>query len=104
MLKLLILLISLLLSNQEKNMERESFPFSMELITADGKKINSSILTNDNKVVFIDFWHSGCSPCMQMFDAVRDNIEEWYKETNCKIIAITCQERDEKIIQWENNK
>jgi len=48
MLKLLILLISLLLSNQEKNMERESFPFSMELITADGKKINSSILTNDN--------------------------------------------------------
>lgn len=77
MLNLIVLLISLFLSIQEKNIERESFPFSVELITADGKKVNSSILTNNNKVVFIDFWHSGCSPCMQMFDAVRDNIEEW---------------------------
>jgi peroxiredoxin len=104
MLNLTLLLISLLLSIQEKSIERESFPFSVELIIADGKMINSSILTNDNKVVFIYFWHSGCSPCMQMFDAVRDNIEEWNKETNCKIIAITCQERDEKIIQLIESK
>ncbi len=75
------------------------FPLSVELISFDGKQFNTSQFSNDNQMVFIDFWHLGCSPCMQFFDAVREHYDKWQQYTNCKIIAVACQERDEKIIQ-----
>jgi thiol-disulfide isomerase/thioredoxin len=57
-----------------------------------------------NKYVFIDFWHSGCGPCMQMFDAVKDNFDEWDQKTNCKIIAVACQEKNEQLIKLIESK
>jgi|GEM_PF-584035 len=75
------------------------FPISVELTSFDGKQFNTSNFSNDNQMIFIDFWYLGCSPCMQFFDAVRDNNEKWEFMTNCKIIAIACQERDNKIIE-----
>lgn len=98
MIKITVLFLSLLLSFQTNKKSQENFPVSVVLSSFDGKEVNTSTFQNDNKMVFIEFWHSGCSPCMQIFDAVRDNYNEWNKKTNCKIIAVTCQERDEKLI------
>lgn len=104
MVSLIILFFCILINTQDKVGAQNIFPISVELSNIKGEKVNSFKFENNKQLVFIDFWHSSCSPCMQMFDAVRDNFEEWNKNTNCKIIAIACQERDEKIIQLIESK
>jgi thiol-disulfide isomerase/thioredoxin len=100
----LLLFLIFVLQLPDANTTNKGFPISVELINPDGKKVNSSSLTSENKYVFVDFWHSGCGPCMQMFDAVKDNFEEWNQKTNCKIIAIACQEKNEQLIKLIESK
>jgi peroxiredoxin len=101
---LIILFLSVLVSFQTKKEVKVNFPFSVELTSFKGKKVNTSTFQNDNKMVFIYFLHTGCSPCMQMFDAVRDNYKEWDQKTNCKMIAVVCEERNERNIQLIESK
>jgi len=100
----LLLFLIFVLQLPDVNTSHKGFPISVDLFSPDGKKVNSSSFTSENKYVFIDFWHSGCGPCMQMFDAVKDNFDEWDQNTNCKIIAVACQEKNEQLIQLIESK
>jgi thiol-disulfide isomerase/thioredoxin len=104
MAKSLLLFLIFVFQLPEVKTSHKGFPISVELMNPEGKMVNSSSFTSENKYVFIDFWHSGCGPCMQMFDAVKDNIEEWDQKTNCKIIAVACQEKNEQLIKLIESK
>jgi len=104
MFHLLILSLVVISPAQISKICENQFPFSVELLSVDGQKVNSETFLNDGKFVFIDFWNIHCGPCMQMFDAVRDNIDEWNVNTNCKIIAIAAQERDERTLKLISEK
>ena len=60
-----------------------------DLITVDGKKINSSSFTNAGKPIVISFWATWCKPCKKELDAIAENYEEWQKTTGVKLIAIS---------------
>jgi thiol-disulfide isomerase/thioredoxin len=77
----------------------KSFPISVEILTIDSLKINSSTIFNDCKFVLMEFWSNYCRPCLMMFDAVKDNFDTWNHKTDFKIIAIAIQEPDAKIVE-----
>ena len=77
----------------------KSFPISVEILTVDSLKLNSSTISNDGKFVLMEFWSNYCRPCLMMFDAVKDNFDTWNHKTDFKIIAIAIQEPDRKIAE-----
>lgn len=94
------LILILLLNFISANSEDQAFPYSVELKTVNGKTINSSSFSSENKYVFVEFWFTGCGPCSQWFDTVKNNFDEWNSKTNCKIIAVACQKRDYNALRF----
>lgn len=62
---------------------------SADVKTLDGKKTNTSKITNDGKPIVISFWATWCKPCKKELDAISEVYEEWQKETGVKLIAIS---------------
>lgn len=58
--------------------------------TLDGKTVNlKDYAAQSGKTLIIDFWATWCSPCKKELDAVADYYEEWQKNYNVELLAIT---------------
>ena len=83
---------------------------SADVKTLDGKKMNTSKITNDGKPIVISFWATWCKPCKKELDAISEVYEEWQKETGVKLIAISIDDSrssgkvvtDTKSHGWED--
>ncbi len=62
---------------------------SVELKTLEGKTVNLQELGQQGHPVLISFWATWCSPCKKELDAVADYYEDWQKDYNLEIVAIT---------------
>ncbi len=99
-----ILFITLFLFAFNPTNAQITFPISVQLQNKHGETVNSKQLLNEDKFVMIEFWHTGCIPCIQMLDAIRDHFEEWKTNTHCKVIAIASQDIDQRFLRLIEEK
>ena len=68
----------------------KTFPFNIDLKTAEGKIVNSStILKNKKSPTVLLFWLTTCYPCAMELNAINSKYEQWQNETDFKLIAIS---------------
>lgn len=58
------------------------------LRSTDGSEMKLSELTSLNKPVIISFWATWCSPCLEEFEAIADQYDNWKKEADFVFVAI----------------
>jgi peroxiredoxin len=54
-----------------------------------GNLVSAKTLVNPDGVALISFWATWCKPCVNELNAINDYIEEWKKEGNIKVYAIS---------------
>lgn len=62
---------------------------AVTLKTIDGKSVNTSELSNDDKPFIIDSFATWCKPCNSELDAIAEVYEDWQQETGVKIVAVS---------------
>ncbi|MBK7215074.1 MAG: TlpA family protein disulfide reductase [Bacteroidales bacterium] len=90
----LILLITaffaLSLSAQEAKTDKVLFKLpSVNVVDMNGKKINTSQLTNNGKPFIISFWATWCKPCVKELTTISEVYQDWQEETGVKLIAVS---------------
>lgn len=61
----------------------------IDMLTLDGKPINSSDLSTDNNVIVVSLWATWCVPCIKELDAISEIYPDWQDETNVKLYAVS---------------
>lgn len=64
-------------------------PQNVEIKTLQGKKVQSSIIENNENPIIISFWATWCKPCIRELSAIADLYEDWQEETGVKLVAIS---------------
>lgn len=59
------------------------------LITLKGKTVKLHKELQKDNVTILSFWATWCVPCINELDAINEVYEDWKKETNVKIIAVS---------------
>ena len=62
---------------------------SANLKTLEGQTINAKDLGKSGKITVISFWATWCSPCKKELDAINEIYEDWQKNYNMELIAIS---------------
>lgn len=63
---------------------------SVNVKTLDGKTVNlKDYISKSDKTIIIDFWATWCSPCKKELDTVADFYDDWKKNYNVELLAIT---------------
>jgi thiol-disulfide isomerase/thioredoxin len=62
---------------------------SANLKTLVGQTINAKDLGKSGKITVISFWATWCSPCKKELDAINEIYEDWQKNYNMELIAIS---------------
>ncbi|MCU7551951.1 TlpA family protein disulfide reductase [Chitinophagaceae bacterium LB-8] len=77
------------LNNKREQRKREAIgkPFNQFSISTGGKKISNKDL--EQKVVFINFWFSGCKPCLEEFDELNTLFEQFKSNKSFLFLSFT---------------
>lgn len=62
---------------------------NISLTNLDKEKINLKELSSSKNLIIFSFWATWCVPCINELDAISEVYEEWQKETNVELIAIS---------------
>ena len=62
---------------------------AVTLTNLDGQAVELSSLVGNGKITVISFWATWCSPCKKELDAIADIYEDWVKDYNAQLIAIS---------------
>lgn len=62
---------------------------SANLKTLEGQTVNAKDLGKSGKITVISFWATWCSPCKKELDAINEIYEDWQKNYNVELIAIS---------------
>jgi len=76
-------------SAQVKNLFVEKSLPDLPVQTLDGNKVNLSSYAKNGKILVINFWATWCAPCKQELTNIQDLYEDWQKEYDVELIAIS---------------
>lgn len=62
---------------------------SVEVKTLDGQSVDIQQYAANGKITVISFWATWCSPCKKELDAIAELYDEWQKEYDMELVAIT---------------
>jgi thiol-disulfide isomerase/thioredoxin len=88
--------LGLAIENLSKTATGSVFPI-MEVSDVNGNK--TTIKPNGSKYTFIDFWYSGCYPCMRLFPGFK-KVYDTYRGKGFEFVAISTDE-GEQINDWK---
>lgn len=77
------------LSSQDTAVRKTSSIPSAEIRTLDGRIINTRDLLQDSIPVVLSFWATWCKPCIKELSAINDEMDDWKKEINFRVVAIS---------------
>lgn len=61
----------------------------MQIENLNGDNINLEDISKDDQLVIVSLWATWCVPCKNELDAISEVYDEWVKETNVKLYAIS---------------
>ena len=62
---------------------------SVDIKTLEGKTVNIQDYTGKGKITVLSFWATWCSPCKRELDSISDIYEDWQKDYNMELVAVT---------------
>jgi cytochrome c biogenesis protein CcmG, thiol:disulfide interchange protein DsbE len=62
---------------------------SSDMKTLDGKTVNSRAILQDSVPIILSFWATWCKPCIKELTAINDEMEEWKKKAQFRVVAIS---------------
>lgn len=65
-----------------------AFP-PVPLKTLDGHAVSAADLCKTGNITVVSFWATWCSPCKKELDAINEVYEDWQKEYDMELVAIT---------------
>ncbi len=63
--------------------------------TADGKTVSIRSLAGE-KPLIISYWSLTCKPCIMELNAINDALEDWHKEADFKVVAVSVDDVRQK--------
>ncbi|MBL7803639.1 MAG: TlpA family protein disulfide reductase [Saprospiraceae bacterium] len=62
---------------------------SVNVKTLEGQTLNVQELGKSGKITIISFWATWCSPCKKELDAIKDYYEDWQKDYDVVLVAVS---------------
>ncbi len=63
--------------------------------TADGKTVSIRSLAGE-KPLIISYWSLTCKPCIMELNAINDALEDWHKEADFEVVAVSVDDVRQK--------
>ena len=73
-----------------RNLALEGVEFELETVLIDGTKIN--LKDYRGKVVVLDYWHTGCGPCVGDMPTLKTFYKNWHEERGVELIGISADD------------
>jgi peroxiredoxin len=86
--RILLLTIIFLSFAQKKIFSQNSLPYNADFITVNGDSIKTSQIKIDSGFVILDFWNTGCKPCIAQLNAFTRDYDKVLNK-RIRIIAIS---------------
>jgi thiol-disulfide isomerase/thioredoxin len=63
---------------------------SVSITTLDNKSVNvKTDFSEQDKIYIYSFWATWCTPCIAELEAISEHYEDWKKELNIELIAVS---------------